>query len=134
MLVDPKPDIFRPTVVAFPSPVSCSSPLGFLPPGAALIVPCEPMMHSRNGIHGRMARGGHGLPKSSPGLVMPNPSTPCGRATPETASWPLQGWPTHRVGSLRTSFALLDTSRRAPMNSMAAKTEPRFVFFGRFSA
>jgi hypothetical protein len=29
--------------------------------------------------HGRMARGGHGLPKVSVGLAMPDPSTPCGR-------------------------------------------------------
>jgi hypothetical protein len=28
---------------------------------------------------------GDGLPKVSPGLSMPNPSTPCGRATPEMA-------------------------------------------------
>jgi hypothetical protein len=32
--------------------------------------------------HGRMARGGHGLPKVSRGLAMPDPSMPCGRATP----------------------------------------------------
>jgi hypothetical protein len=34
--------------------------------------------------HGRMARGGHRLPKVSPGLAMPYPSMPCGRDTPET--------------------------------------------------
>jgi hypothetical protein len=34
--------------------------------------------------HGRMARGGHGLPKVSLGPAMPHPSTPCERATPET--------------------------------------------------
>jgi hypothetical protein len=32
--------------------------------------------------HGRMARGGHGLPKVSRRPDMPYPSTPCGRATP----------------------------------------------------
>jgi hypothetical protein len=32
-----------------------------------------------------MAKGGHGLPKVSPEPAMPNPSTPCERATPETA-------------------------------------------------
>jgi hypothetical protein len=38
--------------------------------------------------HGRMERGGHGLPKKSLGLAMPNPSTLCGRATPKmTVSW-----------------------------------------------
>jgi hypothetical protein len=29
--------------------------------------------------HGRMARGGHGIPKVSPGPAMPDPSTPCGQ-------------------------------------------------------
>jgi hypothetical protein len=29
--------------------------------------------------------GGHGLPKVSPELAMPDPSRPCGRATPDTA-------------------------------------------------
>jgi hypothetical protein len=32
-----------------------------------------------------MERGGLGLPKVSPGLAMPDPSMPCGRATPEKA-------------------------------------------------
>jgi hypothetical protein len=31
---------------------------------------------------GRIASGGHGLPKVSPGPAMPYPSMPCGRATP----------------------------------------------------
>jgi hypothetical protein len=35
--------------------------------------------------HGRMASGGHGLPKVSPGPAMPDSSMPCGRATSETA-------------------------------------------------
>jgi hypothetical protein len=34
---------------------------------------------------GRMARGGHGLPKVSLRLAMPYPSMPCGWAIPETA-------------------------------------------------
>jgi hypothetical protein len=29
-------------------------------------------------VHGRMARGGHGLLKVSPGLPMPEPFMPCG--------------------------------------------------------
>jgi hypothetical protein len=33
----------------------------------------------------RMARCIHGLPIVSPGPTMPEPSTPCGRTTPETA-------------------------------------------------
>jgi len=51
--------------------------------------------------HGRTARGGHGLPKVSPGPAMPDPSMPCGRATPETALQQFRGRPAHRVGSLR---------------------------------
>jgi hypothetical protein len=37
--------------------------------------------------HGRMARGGHGLLKVSPGHVMLDPSTPCGWTTPQ-GGWP----------------------------------------------
>jgi hypothetical protein len=44
----------------------------------------------------------HALPK-----VSPDPSTPCGRATPET------------TGSLRLTSTLLDTPRRTPMLSCA---------------
>jgi hypothetical protein len=44
----------------------------------------------KKGRHGRKARGGYGLPKVSLGPTMPNPSTPCGRATPETALQPFQ--------------------------------------------
>jgi hypothetical protein len=36
-----------------------------------------------------MAWGGYGLRKVSFG--------PCERTTPETALWPFQGWPTHRL-------------------------------------
>jgi hypothetical protein len=35
--------------------------------------------------HGHMRRGGHELPKVSQRLVIPDPFTPCGRATAETA-------------------------------------------------
>jgi hypothetical protein len=49
---------------------------------------------SRRSVHGRMAEGGHGLPKVSPGPGMPYPYTPCGQATPENASRSFQGWPT----------------------------------------
>jgi hypothetical protein len=65
--------------------------------------------------HKRMAWGGHGLPKVSCGPAMPNPSTPCGRATSETASWLFQGWPACRAGGLRPSSTPLDTPRRTPM-------------------
>jgi hypothetical protein len=50
-------------------------------------------MTAQSPIDGCMAWGGHGLLKVSPGLAMPDPSTPCGRAIPETALWPFQGWP-----------------------------------------
>jgi hypothetical protein len=43
-------------------------------------------------IHGRMARGGHGLPKASLGLAMLYPSMPCGWGTPELALQPFQGY------------------------------------------
>jgi hypothetical protein len=34
------------------------------------------MTESEEGMHGRMARGGHGLLKVSPGPTMPDPTTP----------------------------------------------------------
>jgi hypothetical protein len=40
--------------------------------------------------HRRMARGDHGLPKVSLGPIIPDPSMPCRRATPETALQPLR--------------------------------------------
>jgi hypothetical protein len=45
-----------------------------------------------------MGRGGHGLPKVSPGPAMPYPFTPCRRVTPETTLQPFQGWPARRGG------------------------------------
>jgi hypothetical protein len=59
-----------------------------------------------------MARGGHGLPKVTPGPSMPYPFTPCGWATPKTALQLFLGWPTHRVGCLQPSSTLLDIPRR----------------------
>jgi hypothetical protein len=50
---------------------------------------------------GRMARGGHGLPKVSLGPAMPYPSTPCGRAT-------------CRAGSLQPSSTPLDNGQSPP--------------------
>jgi hypothetical protein len=58
-----------------------------------------------------MSRGGHGLPKVLPGPAMPDPSTPCRLAAPETALWLFQRCPAHRTGGLRPS---LDTPRRTP--------------------
>jgi hypothetical protein len=49
--------------------------------------------------HGRMARGGHGLPKVSPG----------------SALRPFLGWPARRAGCQRPSSTLLETPRRTPM-------------------
>jgi hypothetical protein len=46
--------------------------------------------------HRRLARGDHGLPQVLLGPAMPNPSTPCRRATSETAvglARPQGGWP-----------------------------------------
>jgi hypothetical protein len=66
--------------------------------------------------HGHMARGGHRLPKFSPRPAMPFPSTPCGRATLETALQLFQGLPACKAGGLRPSSTPLDTPRRTPMD------------------
>jgi hypothetical protein len=63
--------------------------------------------------HERMARGGRGLPKVSPGPAMPYSSTPCRQATLGTALWPFQGWSAEQSG--RPSSTLLDTRFRTPM-------------------
>jgi hypothetical protein len=42
-------------------------------------------------VHGRMGRGGHGLPNVSPRPTMPYLYTPCRQATPETALRLFQG-------------------------------------------
>jgi hypothetical protein len=47
------------------------------------------------------------------GVAMDSPEFHPG--TPETALWPLQGWPACSAGSLRQSFIPLDTPRRTPM-------------------
>jgi hypothetical protein len=69
--------------------------------------------------HGCMARGGHGLPKVSHGPVMPYPSMPCKRATPETALCPFQELPTRRAGGLQPSSTSIDTPRPTPMFSVS---------------
>jgi hypothetical protein len=66
--------------------------------------------------HRRMARGGHGLPKVSPGPAMPYLSMPCGRATPKTALQLFQGWSAQRVGGLRPSSIPLNTPRHTPLH------------------
>jgi hypothetical protein len=53
-----------------------------------------------------MARGGHGLPKVSPGPAMPDPFTPCGRATP---------------GGPLPFSTRADTPRRTPTDLRAAE-------------
>jgi hypothetical protein len=51
-------------------------------------------------MHGRMARGGHELPKVLPGFTLLCPT----------------GWPHHETaGSLRLSYTPLDTPRRTPV-------------------
>jgi hypothetical protein len=62
---------------------------------------------------GAMARGGHGLPKVSPGPAMTDIYMPCSRALR-----PFQGWPTQRADSLQPFSTLLDTPRRMPMGTM----------------
>jgi hypothetical protein len=62
-----------------------------------------------------MARGDHGLSEVSPVPAMPDPSMPCGRAIPETALRPFQGWPAQRAVGQRLSSTHLDTPRRTPM-------------------
>jgi hypothetical protein len=64
---------------------------------------------------GRMARGGHELPKVSTGLAIPYPSTFCEQATPEMALWTFQGWPACRAGGLRPSLTPLVTPHLTPM-------------------
>jgi hypothetical protein len=53
-----------------------------------------------------------------PPCPLPNPSTLCRRATPETALQLLQGWPTRREGSLRLSSTPFDTPGRTPMGNI----------------
>jgi hypothetical protein len=61
---------------------------------------------------GRMARGGHRLPKVSPGPTMPKPSTFCGQADPKTALRSVFLWPIHRLCGMRLFSTPLDTLRR----------------------
>jgi hypothetical protein len=42
-------------------------------------------LFARREMQRRMARGDHRLPKFSPGTITLYPSTPCGRAKPDTA-------------------------------------------------
>jgi hypothetical protein len=58
--------------------------------------------------HGRMAKGGLGLPKVSLGTAICYPCMPCGQTTSETTLRLFQGWPTHRAGGLRPYYTLLD--------------------------
>jgi hypothetical protein len=62
-----------------------------------------------------MAIGGHGLPKVSPGPASPDPSTPCGRATPLIGLRLFQGCPTRRAGGLLPSSTLMNTQRHTPV-------------------
>jgi hypothetical protein len=64
-----------------------------------------------------MGRGGHEVPKVSPGPAMPDPSTPYGQATAETASWPFLEWSARRDCSRRPLSILLDAPRM-PMVKM----------------
>jgi hypothetical protein len=66
-------------------------------------------------LHGRIARGRHGLSETSLRPATLYPSMPCRRTTPEPALQPFQGSPTHTAGGLRPSSTPLDTPRRTPI-------------------
>jgi hypothetical protein len=55
---------------------------------------------------------------------MPNPSTSCGRTTPETALQPFQGWLACKAGGLRPSAILLDTPHITPMGVTIVALDP----------
>jgi hypothetical protein len=86
----------------------CQTGEGQLPTGAAT----DSKFTMR---HDRMKRGGHGLPKVSPGHVMPYSYAPCRQATSETALQPFQGLPARRAGGLWPSSIPLDTPHHIPM-------------------
>jgi hypothetical protein len=65
-----------------------------------------------------MVRGGHGLPKVSPGPAMPYPSMPCRWATPETACF-------------RGGLLLLWTSHDVRLSIMVMACEIQKGFFVR---
>jgi hypothetical protein len=48
---------------------------------------------------------------------MPDPSTPCGQATPKTALWPFLGWPPCRAGGPWLSSTPLNNLRRTDLIS-----------------
>jgi hypothetical protein len=95
--------------------------------------------------HGRMARGGRGLPKVSCGPAMPYPSMPCGQAIPETAisgvarqqgRWPasvfyLFGHPTPYAYEfdlrIKTTWSTLKTAVTGTIKNEAG-TKVRFVY------
>jgi hypothetical protein len=68
--------------------------------------------------HGRRGRGGHGLPKVSPGPTMPNLSAPYGLATAETAVRQFQGWLAQRAVGLQPSSTPFDTKRLTALTPM----------------
>jgi hypothetical protein len=69
-----------------------------------------------NNLNGRMAMGGHGLPKVSLGFAISYHSTIGGQTIPERALWPFQRWFACRAGNLRLSSTPLDTQRHTPMS------------------
>jgi hypothetical protein len=66
--------------------------------------------------HGRMAKGGHGLPKLSPGPAMPDHFMPCGRATPNMAVSRVARPQAERPAAI---FTLLEIPRRMPMEILS---------------
>jgi hypothetical protein len=75
----------------------------------------EKNQHSGSEDTGVWQGVGHGLLKVSPGPTMPEPSTLCRRATPDTALRQFQRWPTRSAGCLRLSSTSADTPRRTPI-------------------
>jgi hypothetical protein len=75
-----------------------------------------------------MARGGHGLPKLSTGPAMPDRSTPCGQANPETDSQPFQQRPAPMAGGLWPSPIPLETpcltlKKTQPVDTFRSRSE-----------
>jgi hypothetical protein len=109
---------------AIPQPAN-RLPEGRMPKGQR---PCgrPEQDYSNHPLYGCMARGGHGLLKVSSGPAMPYPSTPCGRATPETSRifWnppPVQkhrlgeeGARNHEGADIQTRSLQADRRRRLP--------------------
>jgi hypothetical protein len=59
------------------------------------------------------------------GPAMPNPYTPCGQATPQTALRLFGGWPTRKAVGLRPSSSPLDTPSRTALTEAIEQHLPK---------